>query len=256
MKKTFFILGIICSCIWQLAAQNNNAAGTNEGRALLIDINYGYALPFGDMKDRFGRNFDVGGGVEMMLGGSNWIFGLAGGVLFGNTVKDDVLVNLRTPEGEIIGSNAAWADVRLKERGFHAEARFGKLIPLIADNKRSGLRVVLGLGLLQHKIRLQEDATSFVPQILKDYGKGYDRLSNGLMISEFIGYQHLAKNKLVNFYAGFELTQAFTQNRRDWDFTTKTSSDTSTRTDLLVGIKAGWVLPFYTGTKHAEGIRY
>ena len=207
------------------------------------------------MKDRFGLNFDIGLGAEMILP-NNWIFGLAGGIIFGNRVNEDVVRNLRTSFNQIIGSNTGLAAVSLRERGFHSEVRVGKLIPVIENNKKSGLRLVLGLGFLQHKIRVQEDPQSFVPQITGDYAKGYDRLSNGLMLSEFIGYQHLSKNRLVNFYGGFELTQGFTQNRRDYDFLTMSESDKSNRLDLLYGFKVGWILPFYISKSHAENIRY
>ena len=250
------LLQIFCPFLFTLSLFAQNSPAANEGRAILVDINYGVALPGGDMADRFGVNFDAGLGVEM-LRQNNWIFGFGGGFIFGNQVDDLVLKDLATEgEGFIIGSNATFADVNLRERGFHAEARLGKLIPLLKTNKRSGIRAVLGLGFLQHKIRLQEDPQSFVPQILGDFKKGYDRLSNGFMVSEFIGYQHLSRNKLINFYAGFELTQAFTQNRRDYDFATQQESDKSTRTDLLYGFKVGWILPFYISKKNAESIRY
>jgi hypothetical protein len=255
MQKTIFQIFCPFLFTFSLFAQQAVNPSTNEGNVLSLDINYGYALPAADMKDRFGNNFDAGLGFEL-LAESNWIFGVGGGILFGNKVREDVLENIRTPEGQIIGSNASWAALSLKERGFHAEGRIGKLVPLQPDNKRSGLRLVLGLGLLQHKIRLQDDPQSFVPQVTGDYKKGYDRLSNGLMLSQFIGYQHLAKNKMINCYAGFEFTQGFTQNRRDYDFLTQQASDTSSRFDMLLGFKVGWILPFYISRSYADNIRY
>lgn len=251
------ILLIFCPFlfVFSLSAQNKIRQSTNEGRALLFDINYGVGLPGGDMKDRFGLNFDVGLGAEMILS-NNWIFGLGGGIIFGNKVNDNVLENLATSQGVIIASNSSGAAIALRERGFHTELRIGKLIPVVKNNTKSGLRLVLGLGFLQHKIRVQEDPQAFVPQITGNFAKGYDRLSNGLMLSEFIGYQHLAKNRLVNFYGGFELTQGFTQNRRDYDFATMSESDKSSRLDLIYGFKVGWILPFYISKSHAENIRY
>jgi hypothetical protein len=257
MQKT--IVQIFCPLLFtfSLFAQQAQKPATNEGRALTLDINYGYATPGGDLKDRFGNSFDVGLGFDLLTN-NNWIIGLGGGIIFGNKVKDkeDVLANFRTPEGQIIGGNASWAAFSLKERGFHTEARFGKLVPLLSDNKRSGLRLVLGLGFLQHKIRLQDDPQSQVAQTIGDYSKGYDRLTNGLMLSQFIGYQHLSKNKLINFYGGFESTQGFTQNRRDYDFLTRQASDKSDRLDLLFGFKIGWILPFYISSSYADNIRY
>lgn len=251
------ILLILCPFffILSLSAQSRVKQSTNEGRAFLIDISYGVGIPGGDMADRFGLNFDAGLGTEMILE-NNWIIGLGGGIIFGNKVNEDVIENLKGSQGQIISTNSSWAGIALRERGFHTEVRLGKLIPISKKNTKSGLRLALGLGFIQHKIRVQEDPQAFVPQITGDFVKGYDRLSNGLMLSEFIGYQHLAKNRLVNFYAGFELTQGFTQNRRDYDFLTMSESNKKNRIDLLYSFKVGWILPFYISKSHAENIRY
>ncbi|HHS95413.1 MAG TPA: hypothetical protein ENJ45_02405 [Phaeodactylibacter sp.] len=254
MQKIFLLVGSLL--VFTICLQAQNRQSTNEGRALLLDFHYGAAVPGGDLKDRFGHNFDAGAGIEWMLNDANWILGVGGGILFGNKLKEDVLANIRTPEGQIISSNGSWAQIVLRERGFHVEGRIGKLIPLMKDNHRSGLRLVLGIGFLQHKIRVQDDPQAFVPQIAGAYRKGYDRLTNGWMLSQFVGYQHLAKNRLINFYAGFEFKQAFTRNRRDWDFLSEAASDKNLRKDLMWGLKVGWILPFYISKAYAENIQY
>jgi len=236
-------------------AQEQESLRINNGNIFSFDFAYGFHLPGGDMKDRFGRNNDVGGALEYMTDKGNWIFGVRGGYLFGKVVKEDVLADFRTTDGNIIGSSATYANVALLERGIYTNIEFGKLIGLVPGNPRSGLRLTIGMGVLQHKIRLEEDRASFVPQIVNDYAKGYDRLSNGFAITEFIGYQHMANNRLINFFAGFEFIQAFTQNRRDWDFALERKDDKK-RKDFLVGFKAGWILPFYISPKASENIRY
>jgi hypothetical protein len=109
----------------------------------------------------------------------------------------------------------------------------------------------IGAGLLQHKIRIEVQDNN-VPQLDGDYRKGYDRLTNGLALTEFVGYLHCGNNRLINFFAGIELTQAFTKSRRDWDFSTMRKDD-SNRMDLLFGIKVGWFFPMY---KHAATAYY
>jgi hypothetical protein len=47
-----------------------------------------------------------------------------------------------------------------------------------------------------------------------------------------------------NFYIGIELMQAFTMNRRSYNFDTM-ETDYTKRTDLLFGLRAGWILPLY-----------
>ncbi len=228
----------------QRAKPRASQAPANTDKALLLHITYAFQTPGGDLKDRYGYNFDVGGGLEWMTAKSNWIFGLDGGYLFGSTVKTDVLAGLRTPEGYIIGNDRAYADIQLRERGFHSTLLVGKLFSLSEVNKRSGIRATIGGGFIQHSIRIQDDPSRSVPQLSKEYKKGYDRLTNGVLLTQFIGYQYLGADRRANFFAGIECSQGFTQSRRDFNFDTR-SSDTAKRLDLLFGIRVGWTLPFY-----------
>lgn len=228
----------------QRPAPRASQTAANMDNALLLNISYAFQTPGGDLRDRFGSNFDAGLGLEWMTAKGNWIIGIDGGFLFGSNVKTDVLAGLRTAEGFIIGTDRAYADIQLRERGFHGTLLLGKLFSLSDVNKRSGIRVTLGGGFLQHKIRIQDDPSRSVPQLSTEYKKGYDRLSNGLLFTQFVGYQYMGPDRRANFFAGIECFQGFTQNRRDFNFDTR-STDTAKRLDLLFGIRVGWTLPFY-----------
>ncbi|HXH20060.1 MAG TPA: hypothetical protein VNJ07_13360, partial [Chitinophagales bacterium] len=79
----------------------------------------------------------------------------------------------------------------------------------------------------------------------KEYRKGYDRLTSGFMLSQFIGYFFLdAKKKRINCYAGIEVQEGFAKNRRSWNFDEKRRDD-SLRNDILISIRLGWIIPFY-----------
>ncbi|MFC1734322.1 hypothetical protein ACFL6I_28800, partial [candidate division KSB1 bacterium] len=147
-----------------------------------------------------------------------------------------------------------YTDYYLQERGFYASVKLGYLIPIFNSNPNSGLLVMSGVGLLQHKIRIQ-DSENNAPQISGDYKKGYDLLSNGLGINEFVGYLNLSKSRLLNFYIGFELNQAWTQNRRDYNFVLMGKDETN-RFDLLYGIRIGWIFPIYGMQKGGEYYYY
>jgi hypothetical protein len=95
---------------------------------------------------------------------------------------------------------------------------------------------------LQHKIRI--DTRDDVPLLDKEYVKGYGRLSNGLSLTQFVGYIYCGNKRLINFIAGFEFTQGFTENRRSYNFDTM-SKDETKRFDMLSGIKVGWFFPIY-----------
>jgi hypothetical protein len=222
--------------------------------AVLVNFEVGFNFPGGDYSNRFGNNLAAGGGVEYITKGNKLIFGVQGTFYFGDVIKEDVLSEIRNEDGFLIGTNKIHANVSLRQRAFYIGGSVGKIFSLNQINERSGIRATLGLGFFQHKIRVQEDPNSFVPIIAGEYKKGWDRLSNGPSLRQFIGYQHLALNGLVNFYVGFEFMQAFTQNRRVQDYKLMTKLDDK-RLDLMYGIKLGWTLPFKVGV-NADQIYY
>lgn len=243
IKLTFLLL----LSFFALQAQNN-------GGALLVSFNFGGQKPAGDLFPRFGNSLAVGTNVEYMTDKSNIIFGVQHSFIFGAIVKEDVLYSLRNENGIIFGDQFAFAEVQLRERGFYTSAHVGKLFSINKENERSGIRVHIGAGLLQHKIRIQDDPNSFVPTLTDERKKGYDRLTNGLALNQFIGYQHLSKNRLANFFIGIEAIEGFTQNRRTINVDTGIQ-DRSKRLDILWSAKIGWILPFYIG-EEANAIYY
>lgn len=209
----------------------------------MIGGTFAYQIPGGDLADRFGNNFNVGGTFQWKTK-KNWIFGIDGNFIFSDQVKENhILDKISTVQGWVIAQDGMYADVFLYERGFMFSAKAGKIFPLIGPNPNSGLMVTMGAGLLEHKIRI-EDKGNRSPQLSDEYKKGYDRLTNGLSLTEFLGYVNFGNHRLVNFMAGFEFTQAFTRSRRNFNFDTMTRDDKS-RVDLLFGIRVAWIIPLY-----------
>lgn len=212
-------------------------------KVFLLGPSFAFQLPGGNLADRFGHNFNVGGSFMRKLK-SNWLLGIEGQFIFGDQLKENhIMDSINTQQGFLIGTNGGYADVFLYERGFHFFVKAGKIFPVFKSNPNSGIMATVGAGLLQHKIRIENDDNN-VPQVHDDYVKGYDRLTNGLSITEFIGWIHLGGNRIANFSAGFEFTQAFTQNRRSFNFDEMRQDDTK-RLDLLYGFRASWYIPFY-----------
>lgn len=253
IKKYCFCL--IC-CLWStFSFCQRNAINTYN--VITLHAIYGFHIPGGDLSNRFGNNFSLGGGLDFITEKKNLIFGLKGNNLFGNMVKEDVLFSLRDSDGFILGSvgagQATYAEVFLRERGFYAGGHVGKLFALSNKNKRAGIRLTFGAGLLQHKVRIQ-DETGSADQLKGKFIEGYDQLSNGLAFEQFIGYQQLNRKTGINFFAGIELTEAFTKNRRSINFAIQ-SKDSNSRFDVLLGFRVGWSFSFYVGER-AEDIRY
>ncbi|MEY3050951.1 MAG: hypothetical protein RLY31_736 [Bacteroidota bacterium] len=225
----------------------------NEGPVLLFQTAYGGHRSAGDLSARFGDKFSVGGGIEWM-GARNFLVGTQAVLYFGDQVRTDVIANLRDIDGFIHGEGGGISDIGLRERGTYLGGHVGKLIRLSPGNHRSGLRVTVGAGFLRHKIRIQDDPQVFVPGLSGDYKKGYDRLTNGLALTQFVGYQYMSRNRMVNLLLGLEFTQGFTENRRTINFDTRTA-EPGRRLDLLHGLRIAWTLPLYIGD-NADEIQY
>lgn len=247
--KIQLLFAVLSLCAGRAAAQNfpehpEPGEPRNKGKAILLHLSGGYQWPGGDLADRFGANGALGGGLEFLTE-NNWILGAEGQFLFSKNVGEDPLAILRTPEGDIIGNQRTPASVVLRERGWYAGGLVGRLFTFGREGSRTGLRVSLGAGWLRHKIRIQDDDRS-VTQLTGDYRKGYDRLTAGLALNQFIGWQNLAPDRRSNWMIGFEFNQGFTKTRRDWDFAEMRKLD-GNRLDLRFGLRATWTLPFYVG---------
>jgi hypothetical protein len=60
----------------------------------------------------------------------------------------------------------------------------------------------------------------------------------------------------LNFFGGFDIMQAFTRNRRGYNFDTQ-KEDTKDRIDILVGVRIGITLPIYIYTPETqEDVRF
>jgi hypothetical protein len=216
----------------------------------LISIHFSGQKPLGDLADRFGENFSVGGNFLYKFK-KNWILGAEGNYFFGNNVKDDVLANLRNADGFVIDNEGYPADLRLNERGWTAHIIVGKIFPVLSPNPNSGPLINLGFGYMQHKIHFY-DANKKVAAINGDMKKGYDRLTGGFSMHQFLGYAYLSNNRLINIIAGFEFYEGFTKSYREFNYDTGLP-DTKTRMDLLVGFRIGWILPLY---QRSQGFYY
>jgi hypothetical protein len=211
-----------------------------------INASFSYQIPGGDMADRFGNSSMVGVSV-LMKDKKNFLYGVGGHFIFGNNVvEDNILDGLKNSSGFIIDKDGQRGEVYLFQRGFKIDVQVGKLFSVLGHNKNSGIYVLGGVGLLQHKIKI-DDVLRKVPQVTGDYKKGYDRLSNGLSLMESVGYRYLSNKRLINFYVGLEFIQAFTENRRSYNFDTMMKDDKK-RVDLLSGIVCGWTIPIYKKT--------
>ncbi len=218
----------------------------NEAPMLFLNANYSIMVPVGVLGERFGTGFSAGGQVEWMTWPGNWILGIDGQFGFAGKVKENVLDFLQDEDGNIVSRDLAISQAFLQQRLVSGKIVIGKLFPFYASNKRSGLRVTLGGGYQYHWIKVNDELNSLA-QIEGDYGAGYDRLTGGVLLSEFVGYQHISLNRRLNFYAGVDVGQAFGKSLRSYDYSTMQRDDRS-RVDVTLTFRVGWSIPLWTGT--------
>lgn len=246
--RTLFSLAILVIAVNALSAQKRNMRDSIVSSGF-VSATYGYYVPGGDLADRFGNNSTIGayGGYKS---NTNHFFALQWNYLFGEKVKEiGILDSIATTEGYIIDIEGKLADIRIFERGFTLHAQYGYVFPIkgFSPNPNSGLLVTIGVGMMQHKIRILDNGARS-PQLRGDYLKGYDRMTSGISFSQFVGYWYMSSSRYVNFYAGLEAFQGITKSRRSWDYDLM-RADTRTRTDLLWGVRVGWVIPLYRRSK-------
>jgi hypothetical protein len=232
-----FFLAVLSSAWSQEAIDRSKLNG------LLLSFNFGVHIPQGDLSDRFGIGTKIGGGVDYRIKGGKWSISSGIDYFFGNNVKEDVLNNIRSEQGYLIGTDGLPADVFLRERGMNINLSVYRMWDFLKGNNQFGPILGVGGGFMTHWIRVQDDRQT-ADQIRGDYLMGYDRRSFGPSLYQFIGVRYLDNNKRMNFIAGFDIAEGFTKSIRPWDFANN-KKDSSTRLDVLYGFRLGWILPFY-----------
>lgn len=241
MKKPILLFAIFCLNLSLVNAQSS--VKDSVIKCVLVSPGFSFQLPGGDLAKRFGANSTVGLSVGLK-NTKNWLFSVEGNFIFGSKIREtSIFSNLTVDGGYIIGNDGLYADIRVYERGYNLFGNVGKIIPYKGPNSNCGILLQAGLGFVQHKIRI-EDKKKTVPALQGDYLQGYDRLTNGIAAKQFVGYQYLGNKRLINFYGGLEFIEGFTKGRRDYNFSGE-SADNSQRFDLFMGIRLGWIMPFY-----------
>lgn len=206
-----------------------------------LAFHYAYQIPQADLKDRF-LNSSCLGATYQYTSSKKWTWSFSGNFMFRDTIRENsILDGLKTSSGYIIDGNGELADIFLFQRGYYVSFSVGKhIFPF--KNKQISLALSVGVGFLEHKILIQ-DGDFKVQQLTAPYKKGYDRLTNGILVQENISLFYNPKGRSIAFSFGIEAIQAFTQNRRSYNFDTM-QKDTKKRIDALIGPKIGMVIMF------------
>jgi len=222
--------------------------------------NFSVQFPFGKgyLSSTFDFNYNIGLDFTFKTK-SNWTFDVMGNYMFGSKIikkpqdilGDMVIVTYDSKGGEkYVFFNAAGNNnvvLTYEGRYWYLGATVGKIFPL--DRwKNSGLWLKCGVGFFGHKIHFT-DPNNFFPQIdQKTYRLGYDQRSSGVALNQFFGYLFMQKRRVLSFYIGVEVWEIFSKPDRGYIFAGDMKGPTDqlkNKFSGLVGVKIGWVLPFY-----------
>lgn len=246
MKKAVYFLLFILSCTLRVSAQDDLFGTTTKlppRQGFVIGVNGNFDMPAASMADRFGLSYRVGPSVFYKTK-SNWVFGTKVDFMLGNKIKEDSLLsNIMDDYGTIVDRDGKRSTVRITELGYIIGLQAGYIFNTSKKNSDNGIMLLTTLGFMQHKINIFQQANT-IPQIRGDYRKGYDRLTNGLLLEQYVGYNYFANNGLLNFHIGLDIAAGFTKGRRDYLYDVRRPDDAS-RLDILFGVRGGWYIPIF-----------
>ncbi len=226
-------------------------------RAVQYCFQYTPIKPMGEMGKKYGIMNTIGFGVGYKSN-KRWQFLGYGRFMFGNSV---VMVNplqyINTIDGDIINADGALIQPRYYARGIQIMAEVGKVFLLNTKrNTGTGILLTFGAGYIQHKLRIEIPGEG-APQLYPDYKQGYDRFHSGLALTQYMAYQYMdPKNRTINFQIGVELNEAFTVNRRGFNYDER-QYDTKTKLDYFPGLRFCWFIPKYLkGFQDDDGYRW
>ncbi len=241
MSKTKLVLVnlLFISSLSLLSAQQEFI---REEPFLSVGSHFGIDFPAADLADRYGWSMHAGLSLRLFRPKAKGFLAIEGSAQYGDRVKEDVLEPIRLESGAILGNQGQVGQIFLRRRGIYLGLYANKILLSSKDNPNTGLALGVGLGVWQHHIRLL-DEQSTVRQVAGDYSKGYDRSTRGPALKQTISYEHIGKNRSLNYSLGLTIMEGFTKSVRAVNFDTGTFADSSRRLDLTIGLEAIWYLP-------------
>jgi hypothetical protein len=253
MRVSFIVIFCLLQFSGSLFGQDDLFGPSEHKEArhgFVLNGNGAIDLPGGDMAKRFSNSFRLGPAL-LYKTTSNWLFGAKFDFIMGKNVSEDsLMINIRDKYQtysknlyEFINNDGQRIGVPVYERGYAVGVSLGKIFSHSKEHPDNGVMVLTSAGFIQHRINIYDKDKS-VMQLRGHYLKGYDRLTNGFFVEQFLGYIYFSNNKLINFNIGADFLAGFTEGRRDYLYDVM-RPDKGKRLDILYGIRAGWFIPMF-----------
>jgi len=247
-KQFTIIVILLCSLVLKVHSQIpiRQSRVDSAGLIAYLSANYSYnfILKNSDLYQESGNIMGIGTNLSLKTK-SNWTVETGFNYYFAGKVKgvDSLFSMITNSSGLIIDGNGVPADIEVDTRAWSLRLEGGKIFPLSQKARNAGLHVKLGVGVLQRYIFIK-NPYNLVMQLKEEYKKGYDHLTLGITLYQFIGYTRLSYNKFSCFYGGVEFYEVFSKRQREYDFNLM-GKDNRKFFDAMIGLKFGWIIPLY-----------
>lgn len=234
MVKAITISLLILACSFKSFSQETKRDSSKAN--FEFQIPYSLNSPVGDLSNRFGIHSELGLNLNIEKG--KFHITNSFNYIFGGNVKDSLLFDqIANSQFEIITSENIFGEVLVYQRGFNF---FSGLAYSIWENEYLSLRLQGQIGYLNYRTRI-EVTNNDVPQLSKDYVRGYDDMMHGLAFREFVGLYYTGDRSLSNFFLGVQFTHSNTRSVRDYSYRSFGEYSLQSK-DFYWGIQAGWII--------------
>lgn len=185
---------------------------------------------------------------------SGWMLSLDADLWFGynsDNLKDRTirLGDIYTSGGYAMSWGGYDGVITAYNRGLAVRPGVGKILRIMPKNPDSGILLKLSGGwFMQKTIFTQDFDRSPVPQLAGEYGKLYDHLRNGAILTQSIGFIYMSNlYSYVNIRLTFDISECFSWSSRPYQIDNVmglNGEDHGHYFDLLYGVKLSWMFPF------------
>lgn len=217
-------------------------------------------LTNGNMKDLYqGPYLDFGFECDYKFK-QDWMVTLEGDLWFGYnsdnlTQRAERMGDIYTSQGYLMSWGGTDGVVTMYNRGLAVRPGVARLFNIMPKNPNSGIFVKLSGGWFMQKTAHSQDMNeSMVPQVNEAYGRLYDHLRHGVMLTESVGFLYMSNYiNYVNFKVELFASQCLSWSKRPYiidNVMGLNGKDDSRYFDLMVGVKLSWLFPLTGRTSY------
>ncbi len=268
MVKRIILTAMAVAILLGAGAQEKKQADTLQ--CAVVGFSFGALMPgygsasegalggnMGDLYKGPYLDFGIEGDYKFASG---WMLTLNGNLWFGynnDNLRDrSVRMNdIFQPTGVALSWSGVDGNVAAHNRSLAARLGVAKIIRVIPGNPNSGILLGLSGGwMMQKTVFMQDMNDSPVPQLMGDYGKLYDHLRNGAILTQSLGFCYMANYlTYVNLKVEFTVSECFlwpTRNYQIDNLMGLNGKDPNRYFDLLYGLKLTWMFPLMGKTTY------